>query len=45
MAKIIWVDRVKNEILHRVEEERNIVVQHEDGRPNELVTTCVGTAF
>jgi hypothetical protein len=25
MEKIIWTDRVRNEVLHRVKEERNIL--------------------
>jgi hypothetical protein len=25
MEKISWIDRVKNEVLHRVKEERNIL--------------------
>jgi len=43
MEKISWTDRVRNEVLHRVKEERNIVhiihnsfstklSEHEDGR-------------
>jgi len=26
MEKIIWTDRVRNEVLHRVKEERNILI-------------------
>ena len=33
---------VRNEVLHRVQEERNIL---HNGRPAGLVTSCVGTAF
>jgi hypothetical protein len=33
MEKIIWIDRVGNEVLHRVKEERNIqhTVKKEEG--------------
>jgi hypothetical protein len=38
MEKINWTDRAKNEVLHRVEEERNILL-------TGLFTSWVGTAF
>jgi len=44
MEKIDWTDRVRNEVLHRVKEERN-VVQIIKGRRTKLVTCCEGTAF
>jgi hypothetical protein len=33
MEKISWTDRVRNEVLHRVKEERNIVhtIKKEEG--------------
>jgi len=45
MEKISRTDRVKNEVLHRVKEERNILLQYNEGRLTVLVTSCVGTAF
>jgi len=44
MEKISWTDRVRNEILHRGKERRNIL--HTIKRTVILlVTSCVGTAF
>jgi len=45
VGKINWTDRVKNEILYRVKEERNILHTIKKRRLPELVTSCVGTAF
>jgi hypothetical protein len=36
---------VKNEVLTKVEEERNNLPQWNKGRLAELVTSCAGTAF
>jgi hypothetical protein len=45
LEKISWADCVRNEeVLQTVEEENNIL-QIKEGRPIELVTSCVGTAF
>jgi len=42
MAKVIWTDRVRNE----VESRRGIFyIQYEAERLTDLVTYCVGTAF
>jgi hypothetical protein len=38
MEKINWTERAKNEVLHRVEEEKNIL-------RTGLFTSLVGTAF
>jgi hypothetical protein len=35
---------VRNEILHRVEEEKISYIQENEGRPSGLLTSCVGTA-
>jgi len=34
MEKIIWTDLVKNEVLHRVEEERNILLSVQRRKAN-----------
>jgi hypothetical protein len=36
MEKISWADRVRNEVLHRVKEERNII----QGGSNITGTNC-----
>jgi hypothetical protein len=44
--KISWTGRVrKEEILHRVKEDRNILHAINKERLTGLVTCCVGTAF
>jgi hypothetical protein len=43
--KTSWTDRVKNEALHRVKEERNILLTTKKETLNELDTFYVGTAF
>ena len=45
MEKISWTDRVRNEVLLRVEVERNIMQTLNKGRLTGLVTSCVGTVF
>jgi len=45
MEKINWTDHVKNEVLYRVKEERNILHTIKTRRLPELVTSCVGTAL
>jgi len=44
MEKIIWADRVKHELLHRVKEERDILNAIK-GMRSGLITTYAGTAF
>ena len=39
-----WTDCAKNEVLHRVQEEKNILHAVKNGRLIALVTSCVGTA-
>jgi hypothetical protein len=44
--KISWTDRVRNEeVLHRVNEERNILHTIKEERLTGLVISCVETAF
>ena len=46
MEKISWTDRVRNEeVLHRVKEERNIIIQQKEGRIIGMATSCVETIF
>ena len=46
MEKISWTDSVRNEeVLYRVNEQRNILHTIEGGRLNGLVTSRVGTAW
>ena len=44
LEKIIWTDRVRNEVLHRVKEERNIIHKIKRRKANWighiLRTTC-----
>jgi hypothetical protein len=40
-----WTDLVRNEVLRRVKEERNILQKEEEARLAVLITSCVGTAF
>jgi hypothetical protein len=44
MEKISWTDRVRNEVLQRVKEERNIL-KKKKGRITVWITVFVGTAF
>ena len=32
MEKIRWTDRVRNEVLHSVKEERNVLHKYKEGR-------------
>jgi len=45
MEKMSCNDSVRNEVLQRVEEERNVLKQCKVGRLTGLVTSCVWTAF
>jgi hypothetical protein len=45
MEKISWTDGVRSEVLHKDKKKRNILKPIKKGRPNRLVTTCVGTVF
>jgi hypothetical protein len=46
MEKIVWTDRIRNEeILHRIQKERNILRTIKEGNITGFVTTCVGTVF
>ena len=46
MEKISWGDRVMNEVLRTIKKERDILhIQDNEGRLNELVTSCLGTGF
>ena len=45
MEKISGIDHVKNEVLHRVKEERNSLRIITRRKVNEWVISCVGTAF
>jgi len=40
-----WTDRVRDEVLHRVKDERNILHTVKRGRLSGLVISCVGTVF
>ena len=42
--KISWTDRMKNELLHRDKEDRN-VIHTVKTRTGNSVTSCLGTAF
>ena len=43
--KITWTDRVRNEVLRRVKEERNVIHMMKEGRMTRTFTYCVGTTF
>jgi hypothetical protein len=45
--KISRADRVRNKVLQRVKEERNILqaIKRKEGRITGFVTSCAGTAF
>lgn len=43
--KISRNDRVKNELLHRVKELSDILIQSEDGRLHGLITFGVATSL
>jgi len=45
IGDINWTDRVKNEVLHRVEEDRNILHRMDRRKANGLVKSRVGSAF
>jgi len=45
MEEISWIDRVGNEVLRRVKEERNILHRIQRRKATQLVTFFVGTAF
>jgi hypothetical protein len=45
MEKISWTDQVRNEVLRRIEEQRNILHEIINGSLTGLVTFCVETAF
>jgi hypothetical protein len=45
MEKISWVDRVRNEVLARVKEERNIRQTVKGSKDNWFGHCCFGTAF
>jgi hypothetical protein len=45
MEKISLTDRVRDDVLHRVNECRGIsYLQLNEGRPDGLVTSCVDTS-
>jgi hypothetical protein len=43
--EISWTDHVKNEVLLRVKEERNIVGKMKEGIPTGFITACAGTSL
>jgi len=43
--EIIWNDCMKNEVLHTVKEDRNILHTINEGRLTGLVTSRIGTAL
>ena len=46
MEKKIWAERVRNdEVLNRVNRERNVLREVNREKTNWMVTHCVGTAF
>jgi len=46
MEKVSWTERVNNkEVLHRVEQEGNIMHTVKEGRLMGLVTSCIGIVF
>jgi len=45
MEKTSWKDRVKNEVLQRIKEERHILYTIKRRKANVLVISCIGTAF
>jgi len=45
MEKIIWIDRVRNEVLHRVEEEKNVLHTTKRRKANRIGHIVIGTAF
>jgi len=48
MKKISWANHVRNEVLQRIKEERNIlqtIKGRKEGRLTGFVTSYVGTAF
>jgi len=46
MEKISWTDHVRNEeVLLRVNEQRNILQEIRIGRLTGLATSCIETAF
>ena len=45
MGKVSWTDRVRNEVLHEVKEERNILITIKEEMMTGLVTPYLGTAF
>jgi len=44
IEKLNWTNRVRNEVLQRLKEDRNIL-RTINRRKAGLVTSCVGTAF
>jgi hypothetical protein len=46
MEKVSWTECMNNEeVLHRVEEEGNILHTVKEGRLMVLVTSCIGIVF
>jgi hypothetical protein len=45
MENINWTDRVRNEVLPRVKEQRNILHEISKRKANFLVIYCVETAL
>jgi len=46
IEKISWTDHMRNEeVLHRGNEDRNILHTINEGRLTGLVTSCIGTAL
>ena len=45
MEEISWTDRVRNEVLHRVKEERNNLHTVQRRKVNWIGHILVGTAF
>jgi hypothetical protein len=45
MEKVSWTERVKNEILRRLKEERNVLHAVKRMKANLIGHMCVGTGF
>jgi hypothetical protein len=45
MEKVSWTEQLRNEVLLRVKEQRNILHEISYRRLTGLVTFCVETAF
>jgi len=45
MEKISWTDRVNNEVLQRVKEEKNFLHTVKRRKAKWIGSSCVGTTF